>query len=138
MGIKQLSIFIANEAGTLADVTRIFRENEIDIRAISVSDTVDYGILRVVVSEPERAVEELAKEGIVSKLSEVLAVDPDDRRGSLNDIFTLLGDNGINIDYIYSFLVREDGAQLFVIKVTDQLKAQELLLENGVRIIKNI
>ena len=138
MGIKQLSIFIANEAGTLADVTRIFRENEIDIRAISVSDTVDYGILRVVVSEPERAVEELAKEGIVSKLSEVLAVDPDDRRGSLNDIFTLLGDNGINIDYIYSFLVREDGAQLFVIKVTDQLKAQELLLENGARIIKNI
>ena len=138
MGIKQLSIFIANEAGTLADVTRIFRELDIDIRAISVSDTVEYGILRVVVSEPERAVEELAKEGIVSKLSEVLAVDPDDRRGSLNDIFTLLGDNGINIDYIYSFLVREDGAQLFVIKVTDQLKAQELLLENGVRIIKNI
>lgn len=138
MGIKQLSIFIANEAGTLADVTRIFRENEIDIRAISVSDTVDYGILRVVVSEPERAVEELAKEGIVSKLSEVLAVDPDDRRGSLNDIFTLLGDNGINIDYIYSFLVREDGAQLFVMKVTDQQKAQELLLKNGVRIIKNI
>ena len=92
----------------------------------------------MVVSEPERAVEELAKEGIVSKLSEVLAVDPDDRRGSLNDIFTLLGNNGINIDYIYSFLVREDGAQLFVIKVTDQLKAQELLLENGVRIIKNI
>ena len=138
MGIKQLSIFIANEAGTLADVTRIFRENEIDIRAISVSDTVEYGILRVVVSEPERAVEELAKEGIVSKLSEVLAVDPDDRRGSLNDIFTLLGDNGINIDYIYSFLVREDGAQLFVMKVTDQQKAQELLLENGVRIIKNI
>lgn len=138
MGIKQLSIFIANEAGTLADVTRIFRENEIDIRAISVSDTVDYGILRVVVSEPERAVEELAKEGIVSKLSEVLAVDPDDRRGSLNDIFTLLGNNGINIDYIYSFLVREDGAQLFVMKVTDQQKAQELLLKNGVRIIKNI
>ena len=138
MGIKQLSIFIANEAGTLADVTRIFREHEIDIRAISVSDTVDYGILRVVVSEPERAVEELAKEGIVSKLSEVLAVDPDDRRGSLNDIFTLLGDKGINIDYIYSFLVREDGAQLFVMKVTDQLKAQELLMENGVRIIKNI
>lgn len=82
MGIKQLSIFIANEAGTLADVTRIFRDHEIDIRAISVSDTVDYGILRVVVSEPERAVEELAKEGIVSKLSEVLAVDPEDRRAA--------------------------------------------------------
>lgn len=138
MGIKQLSIFLENEAGTLADVTRVFRDYEIDIHAISVSDTVDYGILRVVVSEPERAVEVLAKEGIVSKLSDVLAVDPEDRRGSLNEIFTLLGDHNINIDYIYSFLVRKDGVQLFVMKVTDIKRAQELLLENGVRIIKNI
>ncbi len=138
MSIKQLSIFIANETGTLADVTRIFREHGIDIRAISVSDTVDYGILRVVVDEPERAVKVLAREGIISKLSDVLAVDPEDRRGSLNDIFTLLGDHGMNIDYIYSFLVREDGAQLFVIKVADLQGAQELLGRHGVKVIKKL
>lgn len=138
MGIKQLSIFVANEKGTLADVTRIFREHEIDIRAISVYDTVNYGILRTVVSDPERAVEELAKEGIVSKLSEILTINPEDKRGSLNEIFTLLGDNDINIEYIYSFLVREDGSQLFVLKVDEKEKAQELLEKNGVKIIRHL
>lgn len=138
MGIKQLSIFVANEKGTLADVTRIFREHDIDIRAISVYDTVDYGILRTVVSDPEKAVEELAKEGIVSKVSDILAINPEDRRGSLNDVFTLLGENDINIDYIYSFLVRENGAQLFVLKVDDKEKAQDLLEKNGVKIIRQL
>lgn len=138
MGIKQLSIFVANEKGTLADVTRIFRDHEIDIRAISVYDTVDYGILRTVVSNPEKAVDVLASEGIVSKLSDILTINPEDKRGSLNDIFTLLGDNDINIEYIYSFLVREDGSQLFVLKVTDKEKAQELLEKNGVKIIKEL
>lgn len=138
MGVKQLSIFVANEKGTLADVTRIFREHDIDIRALSVYDTVEYGILRTVVSDPEKAVEELAKEGIVSKLSDILAINPEDRRGSLNDVFTLLGDNDINIDYVYSFLVREDGSQLFVLKVNDKDKAQDLLEKNGVKIIRKL
>src|SRR5665647_762997 len=138
MRIKQLSIFVANEKGTLADVTRIFRDNEIDIRALSVYDTVDYGILRTVVSNPEKAIEVLAKAGIVSKLSDILTVNPEDRRGSLNDIFTLLGDNDINIDYVYSFLVREDGSQLFVLKVSDKEKAEELLKKNGVEIVREI
>lgn len=138
MGVKQLSIFVTNEKGTLADVTRIFREHDIDIIAISVYDTVEYGILRAVVSDPEKAVEELAKEGIVSKISDILAINPEDRRGSLNEIFTLLCENDINIDYIYSFLVREDGSQLFVLKVDDKEKAQELLEKNGVKIVKNL
>lgn len=138
MGIKQLSIFVANEKGTLADVTRIFSEHEIDIRAISVYDTLDYGILRTVVSDPERAVEVLSKEGIVSKLSDILAINPEDKRGSLNDIFTILGENDINIEYIYSFLVREDCSQLFVLKVDDNEKAQGLLEKNGVKIINSL
>lgn len=138
MGVKQLSIFVTNEKGTLADVTRIFRENEIDIRAISVYDTVDYGILRAVVSDPEKAVEELAKEGIVSKISDVIAINPEDRRGSLNDVFSLLCENDINVEYIYAFLVREDGSQLFVLKVDDKEKAQELLEKNGVKIIRKL
>jgi len=138
MGVKQLSIFVTNEKGTLADVTRIFRDHEIDIRAISVNDTVDYGILRTVVSDPEKAMAELAKEGIVSKLSDILTVNPVDERGSLNDIFTLLGNNDINIEYIYSFLVREDGSQLFVLKVDDKEKAQVLLENNGINIIRKL
>lgn len=138
MGIKQLSIFVANEKGTLADVTRIFRDNEIDLRALSVYDTVDYAILRTVVSDPEKAVKVLAKVGIVSKLNDILTINPEDRRGSLNDIFTLLGDNDINIDYIYSFLVREDGSQLFALRVSDKEKTEELLKKNGVEIVREL
>lgn len=138
MKIKQLSVFLENEKGSLAEVTRIFRENDIDIIAITVNDTVEYGILRMVVSNAEKAAEALKKEGFVAKISEILAINPVDRKGSLNEVFTLLGGAGVNIEYIYSFLARTDGIQLFVLKVDDPEKAAALLREAGVELITEL
>lgn len=135
MAIRQISAFIPNQEGALADFTEILYKNGIDLRAITVNDTAEYGILRCIVAEPERAVTLLADEGVVAKVSEVIAIDPKDEIGSLSKIFRLLGDNLINIDYIYSFLERRDDAQYFVLKVNNIKKAEELLRASGIKVI---
>ncbi|MDF3000228.1 MAG: amino acid-binding domain protein, partial [Bacillota bacterium] len=105
MLIKQISIFIPNKKGSLSQLTDILIEHHIDIRAIAVFDTAEFGILRIVVDDPDRAVDVLNKEGVVAKVSRVIAVEPEDKPGSLNTIFSILRDADINIEYIYSFIM---------------------------------
>ncbi len=135
MLIKQISIFIPNKKGSLSQLTDILVAHNIDIRAIAVFDTAEFGILRIVVDDPDRAVEILNNEGIVAKVSKVIAVEPEDKPGSLNQIFTILRDADINIDYIYSFIMRKKEMPYIVLKVDDQEKAVEVLTANGINVI---
>ena len=135
MAIRQISAFIPNQEGALAEITEIFYKNDIDIRAITVYDTAEYCIMRCIVDDPDRAVVLLNAEGVPAKVSEVLAMDPKDEPGSLNKIFKLLGDNRINIDYTYAFFARKDDAQYFVLKVNNLKKAEEILRDYGVKVI---
>ena len=135
MAIRQISAFIPNHEGALAEITEIFYQNGIDLRAITVYDTSEYGIMRCIVDDSDRAVVLLKAEGVVAKVTEVLAIDPKDELGSLAGIFRLLGDNLINIDYIYSFMEKKDYSQYFVLKVNNIKRAEELLRENGVKVI---
>ncbi len=138
MAIQQLSVLIPNQHGTLANLTDIFYREGIDIRAISVYDTTEYGILRTVVDDPGKAVEILKKNGIVAMLSDIMAVNPEDRRGSLNEIFGILAQAGVNVDYVYSFVVEKGGPQYFVLKVEDIARAEDLLAEKGIEVIKKL
>lgn len=135
MLIKQISIFIPNKKGSLSQLTDILVAHKIDIRAIAVFDTTEFGILRIVVDDPDRAVEVLKSEGIVAKVSKVLAVEPEDKPGSLNEIFTILKDNEINIEYIYSFVMRKAEMPYIVLKVDEQEKAAEILAANGINVV---
>lgn len=135
MLIKQLSIFIPNKKGSLSQLTDILIAHNIDIRAIAVFDTADFGILRIVVDDPDRAVEILNQEGVVAKVSKVIAVEPEDKPGSLNHIFTILRDADINIEYIYSFILRKKEMPYIVLKVDQQEKAVEVLTGNGINVI---
>lgn len=135
MLIKQISIFIPNKKGSLSQLTDILVAQGIDIRAIAVFDTAEFGILRIVVDDPDRAVEILNKEGVVAKVSKVIAVEPEDKPGSLNQIFTILRDADINIDYIYSFIMRKKEMPYIVMKVDEQEKAVEVLTANGINVI---
>jgi len=135
MLIKQLSIFIPNKKGSLSQLTDILIAHNIDIRAIAVFDTADFGILRIVVDDPDRAVELLNKEGVVAKVSKVIAVEPEDKPGSLNQIFTILRDADINIEYIYSFILRKKEMPYIVLKVDQQEKAVEVLTASGINVI---
>jgi ACT domain-containing protein len=135
MLIKQISIFIPNKKGSLSQLTDILVAHGIDIRAIAVFDTADFGILRIVVDDPDRAVELLNEEGIVAKVSKVIAVEPEDKPGSLNQIFAVLRDADINIEYIYSFIMRKKEMPYIVLKVNDQEKAVEVLTSEGINVI---
>ncbi len=135
MLIKQISIFIPNKKGSLTQLTDILMAHNIDIRAIAVFDTAEYGILRIVVDEPDRAVEILKEEGIVAKVSKVIAVEPEDKPGSLNEIFSILRDSNINIEYIYSFIMRKKEMPYIVLKVNDQERAADELTAQGINVI---
>ena len=135
MLIKQISIFIPNKKGSLSQLTDILIAHKIDIRAIAVFDTAEFGILRIVVDDPDRAVEILNEEGVVAKVSKVIAVEPEDKPGSLNEIFTILKDADVNIDYIYSFIMRKKEMPYIVLKVDEQEKAVEVLTSKGINVI---
>lgn len=136
MLVKQISIFIPNVKGSLAKLTSILVKNNIDIRAISVFDTTEFGILRLVVDNPEETVSLLTKEGIVAKISDVLAVEPEDKPGSLDEIFQILSDNDINIDYIYSYVMRMRELPYIVLKTDHMEKAAKILIEQGIKVIQ--
>ncbi|MCR5482317.1 MAG: ACT domain-containing protein [Clostridia bacterium] len=138
MAIRQLSVFIPNKPGKLAELTKLFFDEGFDIRAISVYDTADFGILRTVVSNPDKALATLAENGVVAKMSDVLAVNPEDRRGSLNEVFTILANEGISIEYVYSFVVEKGQDQYFVLQVGDIEKAEKALESHSVEVIRDI
>jgi hypothetical protein len=135
MLIKQISIFIPNKKGSLSQLTDILIAHNIDIRAIAVFDTSEFGILRIVVDDPDRAVEILKEEGIVAKVSRVIAVEPEDKPGSLNEIFSVLRDADINVEYIYSFIMRKNEMPYIVLKVDEQEKAVDVLTAQGINVV---
>ena len=135
MLIKQISIFIPNKKGSLSQLTDILVAHNIDIRAIAVFDTAEFGILRIVVDDPDRAVETLKAEGIVAKVSRVIAVEPEDKPGSLNEIFSILRDADINVEYIYSFIMRKNELPYIVLKVDEQEKAVDVLTAQGINVV---
>jgi hypothetical protein len=136
MLITQLSVFIENKKGHLAKITRVLKNASVDIRAISVFDSAEFGILRVVVDDPEKGAIALTEAGHIVKKSNVLAIDPSDMVGSLSDIFSLLSENDINIEYVYSFVMPNNvGSPLIILKVDQQEKAITVLKDSDAIII---
>ena len=113
MTIHQLSIFIENKAGTLVVILRQLKEAGIQLIASTISDTVDYGICRIICSEPVRAYETLRNAGVAVSLCEVIAVALDDKPGRAADAIGILSDEGISIAYLYSFLLGGKGVLVF-------------------------
>lgn len=135
MIIKQLSIFIENKKGHLASVTNELKKENIDIRAISVFDTLEFGILRLVVDDPDHAVDVLEKAGFTAKVSDVLAIQPEDKPGSLNEIFQILDEYDVDVEYIYSFVLRKTDLPLIILKVNDQSNAITALQNANITVI---
>lgn len=135
MFVKQISIFIPNKKGSLAHLTDVLVAHEIDIRAIAVFDTTEFGILRLIVSNPDKAIEVLKEEGLVAKVSKVLAVNPEDKPGSLNQIFNILRDYDINVEYVYSFVMRQREMPYIVLKVDKEKEAADALTANNIVIV---
>jgi len=129
MTIHQLSIFIENRSGTLIKVLEAFKEAKIQLIASTIADTAEYGILRIVCAEPLRACEELKKAGIAVALSDVFALQLDNKPGSAADVIKLFSQAGISITYIYTFLMRGKGILVFRTDNTDL--ARKTIAENN-------
>ena len=129
MTIHQLSIFIENRSGTLIKVLEALKEANIQIIASTIADTAEYGILRIVCAEPQRACEELKKAGIAVAISEVFALQLDNKPGGAADVITLFSKAGISITYIYSFLY--GGKGILVFRTDNTELAHETITRNN-------
>jgi hypothetical protein len=132
MLIKQLSVFVENKPGRLAAVIEALGKNNINMSALSLADTSEYGILRVIVDDPESAADILKGIGVIVKITKVLAVSMDDTPGGLSKILDVFLKNEINVDYMYAFVGKTANKAVMVVKVSDAKKAEEALEKAGV------
>jgi len=128
MIIKQISIFMENTTGRLADVTDLLARAGINLRAISIADTTDFGILRMVADQPDAAVELLKSAGFAARETDVIGVEVQDNPGELARIMALFRDEGVSIEYLYASLEHKARKAVIVIKV-DDIKAGLAMLE---------
>lgn len=135
--MKQISVFVENQPGSLMRVTSALNEARINIRAIASFDTPEFGILRLVVEQPEKAKEFLTEKGFVVRVQEVVGAELKDEKGNLNEMLKVLADQGISVGYIYSFVIRENKAPVMVFHSDDNAKAEAALKEAGILLIED-
>lgn len=132
MNIYQLSVFLENRNGQLAEITGILADNGIDLRAISIAETADYGVLRIIVSEAERATQILLDSGYILSKTPVLAISVPDAPGGLAPVLQILADGNISIEYMYSLFTHMEGKAYMVFRVAEEDKFVSLLKEHGI------
>lgn len=132
MFIKQVSVFSENKSGRIAEIIGILGDNGIDISALSVADTTDFGIVRMIVSDYKKAEQVLRESGAVVKVTDVLGVGVADVPGGLAAALCVLKEAAIEIDYIYAFVGKSDKGALVVMKVNDPEKAEKVFEKNGI------
>jgi hypothetical protein len=132
MTIDQISVFVENRPGRLAEVTALLGGAGIDLRALSIADTENFGILRLIVSEPQRALDVLRAAEYVGSVTPVLAAPLTDAPGSLAEVLRALAEADINLEYLYAFITRQAGHAYVVLRVTDNERAAAVLAEHGI------
>ena len=134
--IRQISVFVETQPGSMMNVTSVLTEAGVNIRAISTFDTPEFGIMRLVVDDPVSAKNSLTAKGFVTRVSNVIGVELKDEQGNLNQMLKILADGKINIDYIYSFVIREGKAPVMVFHTDDFEQAEKVLEAADVKIME--
>lgn len=135
MYIKQLSVFVENKSGRLAEITSIIARSGVDIRALSIADTTDFGILRLVVDKPDVAEKALKAAGLTVSLTNVIAVGLPDRPGGFAETIKVLSDRGISVEYMYAFISRDSDRAYLIMRVPNNEEAVAVLSANGCEIL---
>ena len=135
MTIKQLTVFVQNKKGTVVAVTDILAKNNINIRALSIAETQDFGILRLIVNDEKAAEKVLAENGYLIKVIDVVGVKIGDAPGKLTEILGVLDKAGINVEYLYAFMARTEKHAYVVLRVEDNAIAEQVLADAGVKMI---
>ena len=135
MQIKQLSVFIENKTGRLSTITGMLRDNHIDIRALSIADTKDFGIVRLIVTDTDKAYEVLKEANCMLKVANVIGIGVADQPGGLAAVMDLLRDGGITVEYMYAYVSRIEDTAFVILRADNNQKAAELLQANGVKLL---
>jgi len=131
MKIQQISIFLENAAGRMAEVTRVLKDGGVNLRAIMIADTADFGILRVIVDDPAKAIKILTDAKFTTRTTDVLSVTITDKVGSLSSVLTLFEKNAINIEYLYAALDKVGETAVIIFKVENIEKGLKVVEANG-------
>lgn len=135
MKIQQLTIFLENKPGRLLKAYKVLAENGVSLLTLSLADTKDFGLLRLIIKDNDKAIKILEEAGYATVLSEVLAVEINDRPGALLPVLDALADNGINLEYTYAFAARGGEKAVLIIRVDDAEKAIAAINKNGCKVL---
>ena len=137
MKVKQISVFLENRSGRLAEVTRVLGDNNLNIRALSLADTSDFGILRMIIDHPDTAYMVLKEKHYTVQETDVVTLEVADQPGGLAGVLELLYQNGINVEYLYAFPERESvDKAIMVFRFDDNDKAIEVMQKNNIKIME--
>ena len=130
--VRQISVFVDNKPNQLAGVMKLIKDRRINVRALSLADTKDFGILRMIVNDTDKAVETLKSASYVVTVTEIVAISIPDSPGQLSRVLDILGSRNVNLEYLYAFLGKSDRAVSFVIRVDDNDNASAALTDGGI------
>lgn len=137
MLIKQISIFVENKSGRLAEITKLLGSKNIDISALSIADTTDFGILRLIVNDPEKAEKTLKDSGFTVSSTDVVAIAIEDKPGGLAKVLDILSNNSIGIEYMYAFVGKDGAHALLILRVENPDKAVGVLQKAKIRTLSS-
>ena len=135
MSLKQLTIFVENKQGTIVSVTDILAKNNVNIRALSIAETEDFGILRLIVNDEATAVKTLEEAGFLIKITEVVGVKIGDAPGKLTAALRVLDEANVNVEYLYAFMARTERHAYVVLRVEENAEAENILVNAGFHLI---
>lgn len=133
--INQISVFLENKAGELSEITKILADNNVNLRAISIAETSDYGVLRLIADDAEHAAKVLMKNGNVISMTPVSVIEVPDRPAGLSDVLAVLAKADIDIEYMYSLFTQNDGKAYMVFRVSDKQKLMNEIKNNALKTV---
>lgn len=134
--VKQISVFIENKSGRLAEATRVIGNAGVNIRALSVADTSDFGVLRFIANDTDKALGALKDAGFTATATEVIAAEAPDTPGALAGLLEALSENEINVEYLYAFFRKSKENAVVILRVEDNEKALDLMRRGGIKVLQ--
>lgn len=135
MLVNQIAVFLENRKGRINDFARVLKEQNVDLISMSIADTKEFGVLRAITRDNEKAVQALKDAGFTVVTSELIGVEVDDRPGGLSDVLSILNNQDVDIEYLYSYARIEKGKAIILLKVDDNKLALEALTKAGFKVL---
>ena len=135
MSIHQISVFLENRTGQLAEITQLLAQNHVDIRAISIAETADYGLARMIVDDAQKASGILLQHGDILSMTPVWAVEVPDKPAGLADLLAVLAENHIDVEYMYSLFTHRDGCAYMVLRISEEEKFTAALQAHDIKVV---